>query len=139
LQTYDLVSDHTKDMKLQLQIYSRTLENNRYLVTASVTNRTEISSVASDRDKFALFQSEMVVTLQNADFIPYPRTHSGLEDVEEKSNLLIYRNSEVYGLGHNCSCDWVTKQGRIESVYSTFLPSFETKSMTPDIKDENGD
>ncbi|MBU8919091.1 helicase [Bacillus sp. FJAT-29953] len=139
LQTYDLVSDNTKDMKLQLQIYSRTLKNNGYLVTASVTNRTEISSVAADRDKYALFQSEMVVTLQNATFISYPRTHSGLEDVEEKSNLLIYRNSEVFGLGHNCSCDWNTKQGRVESVYSTFLPSFETKSMTPDIKDENGE
>lgn len=139
LQTYDLDSDTTKDMKLQLQIYSRNLENNRYLVTASLTNRTEISSVAADRDKFALFQSEMVVSLNNAAFIPYPRTHSGLEDVEEKSNLLIYRNSEVYGLGHGCSCDWVMKNGRVESVYSTFLPSFETKSMTPDIKDENGE
>jgi hypothetical protein len=139
LLTYDLITENTKDMKLQLQIFSRTLKNNSYLVTASLTNRTEVSSVASDRDKYALFQSEMVVTLNNASFVPYPRTHTGLEDSEEKSHLLLYRNSEVYGLGHGCSCDWVYNNGNVNSVFSTFLPRYETKSMTPDIRDDKGE
>lgn len=136
----DLESDQTKDMKLQLSIYSRKIKENSYLITASLTNKTIVSNKASDRDKYGLFQAEMKVSLKEAEFIPYPRTESGLEDVEEKSNLLLYRNSEIYGLGHNCSCDWeVVREKKVTRVYSTFLPRYETKSMTPDILDENGD
>lgn len=138
LLTYDLVCDNTKDMKLQLQIFSRNIEGNRYLITASLTNKTITSMKALDRDLYALFQSEMVVALKHAKFLSYPRTHTGLEDEEEKSHLLLYRNSEIYGLGHGCSCDWEVEHGEVKRVYSTFLPKYETKSITPDITDEDG-
>lgn len=135
----NLQSENTKDMDLQLSIFSRKIEEGFYLITASLTNRTKISTKAADRDKYALFQAEMSVSLEEAEFFPYPHKEMGIEDKEEKSNLLLYRKSEIYGLGHNCSCDWVVDQSeKVIKVFSTFLPRYETKSMTPNISDENG-
>ncbi|WP_078410108.1 helicase-related protein [Priestia abyssalis] len=132
-------AENINDMKLEIQILSRKLENGQFLITTSLTNRTEITSKTYDEmDKFALFQSEMEVELSKGRFLKYPRVQTGLEDDEEKSNQLLYKNAAIYGLGHNCSCDWNEEDYEIKSLKSTFLPTYETQSMTPDIKDENG-
>ena len=82
----NLQSENTKDMDLQLSIFSRKIEEGFYLITASLTNRTKISTKAADRDKYALFQAEMSVSLEEAEFFPYPHKEMGIEDKEEKSN-----------------------------------------------------
>lgn len=134
-----VVNDKINDMKLEIQILSRKLNDGYYLITASLTNRTEITSKTYDEmDKYALFQSEMEIELSKGMFLKYPRVQTGLEDDEEKSNQLLYKNAAIYGLGHNCSCDWKDENVGVKRIKSTFLPTYETQSMTPDIKDENG-
>ncbi|PFO75667.1 helicase [Bacillus cereus] len=133
-------AENINDMKLEIQILSRKFKDGQYLITASLTNRTEITSKTYDEmDKFALFQSEMEIELSHGELLKYPRIQTGLEDEEEKSNQLLYKNAAIYGLGHNCSCDWNEKNDVIKNLKSTFLPTYETQSMTPDIKDENGE
>ncbi len=142
-------STHTKTINvnglvLQLLLFSRKYEDNKFLITISLTNRTPVTSDSS-LDECCLFQSEISITLSNYNksnqFYPYPATISKIEsDEEESSNKLLYREAKTFALGHGCSANWFKdKEHRyIERISTTFLPEYEAISMTPDIRDEDG-
>jgi hypothetical protein len=141
-------STHTKTisvngLNLQLLLFSRKHENNRFLITISLTNRTTVTSDNS-LDECCLFQSEISITLSDYSknrFCSYPVTTGNIEsDEEENSNKLLYREAKTFALGHGCSANWFKdKEHRyIERISSTFLPEYEAISMTPDIIDSDG-
>jgi hypothetical protein len=131
-------------LKLQLTLLSRPFEDNKFLITVSVTNRTPVTDGIS-LDECCLFQSEISVTLSDYSkgrFYPYPSINysNNHNDAEESSNNLLYRNAKTFALGHGCSANWNKNKEEdfIEKVSSTFLPEYEAFSMTPDITDEQG-
>ena len=52
---------------------------------------------------------------------------------EEASTELLYRNEFVYAFGHGCSTHWEQNQERIQEISTTFMPEYESLSMTPNV------
>jgi hypothetical protein len=130
-------------LDIQADILSRPLQGNERLVTVSLINRSEIKRHIPS-DSLCLFQSYLEVQILSPDgrasILPYPEA-ADLEalDDEELSLALLYRKTKTYAVGHGCSADWSeAKSDKIDKVWSDFLPHFETRSMTPDIKREDG-
>ncbi|WP_237458422.1 helicase-related protein [Pontibacillus yanchengensis] len=114
--------------------------NNKYIITISVTNRTK------DNGKFnlqqlILFQSKVSIsTPDNYSFSFYPKDYQMKNDMsdEEASTELLYKNEYVYAFGHGCSTHWEQNQEVIQEISSTFMPEYESLSMTPNIYIKEG-
>ncbi|WP_431800042.1 helicase-related protein [Halobacillus andaensis] len=135
-----------KGLDLRLLIINRNMGDNRFLMTVSLTNETEVLK-NQPLDQYCLFQSQisiMVAPKSGALFLPYPTINPSTEsmylDEDKQSNDLLYREAKTFALGHGCSANWskVENSKQIDEIFSTFLPEYESMSMTPDIVDEEG-
>ncbi|MGG3641177.1 helicase-related protein [Bacillus gobiensis] len=129
-------------LNLDVKIISRSQEDGTRLITVSLTNRTD-GSGKDKLDSLCLFQSAFTVTIESPtdtpSIHPYPEGDyfENLDD-EEKSISLLYRNLKTYAIGHGCAADWgEVTEDKVFFVSTEFLPTFETRSMTPDIKRED--
>lgn len=125
-------------IKIQLRVRLRKI-NDVYVITASVTNRSELGSMR--KDQLILFQSELSISLSDQYvFCDYPKMYQmkDLMDEEEASTELLYRREGVYAFGHGCAAEWNQESERVQRIYTTFIPQYETISMTPDIETKDG-
>lgn len=126
-----------QDMKIQLNILSRR-QKDGYLITASIANKSKLDGTSQAKlDEKTLFQCEFTVYADIGEILPYPNISLHSQDQDELSNTLLYRNMNTYALGHGCSAKWETTD-IVKEVSTTFLPQYETESMTPDITDVLG-
>jgi len=130
-------------LTLEVRVISRHQKDGTRLLTVSLTNRTDGSNKGK-LDSVCFFQSEFSVSIENPleepCILPYPEgdLYENLDE-EEKSITLLYRNLKTYAIGHGCAADWgEVKDDKVFLVRSEFLPTYETKSMTPDIQREDG-
>ncbi|MBB6022164.1 hypothetical protein HNR77_003260 [Paenibacillus sp. JGP012] len=138
-------ADNTDGLNLQVQILSRPIEDGSRLITVSLVNRSEFGGNTSV-DSVSLFQSQFTADIfplnqadQSVGILPYPEAVEPTDaDEEEQSLALLYRSMKTYAVGHGCSADWDMTGDKVESVRTEFLPSYETKSMTPAIKRGDG-
>ncbi|WP_339323491.1 helicase-related protein [Paenibacillus sp. FSL W8-0194] len=134
---------NTDGLDIQTDILSRPLNGTERLVTVSLINRTEATRHIL-LDNICLFQAsfkvEIITPNHRPSILPYPEM-ADLDalDEEELSLALLYRRTKVFAVGHGCAADWseVTND-KVAFVQTSFLPFYETKSMTPDIKRDDG-
>ena len=125
------------DMKIELNILSRK-KGDTYLLTASITNKSELQGTSQSKlDEKTLFQCKLEVAVEQGEILPYPHIVLHKQDQDELSNSLLYRNMNTYALGHGCSAEW-SEGDIVKQLSTTFLPQYETESMTPDIEDTLG-
>ncbi len=118
------------------------------LLTVALVNRTPNDQSA---DRYGLFQATFEARIVSPSgswhILPYPRAaemgirdDTLVKDEEEASIALLYRNTATYAIGHGFAADWDhdPERNRAQSVSAVSLPVFETPSVTPDIKDEEG-
>ena len=69
------------------------------------------------------------------EFLKYPKYYErNLPlSLEEATDELLYRNKVNYAFGHGCSTNWEPNTN-VRQINTTFLPEYETTSMTPDIE-----
>src|SRR5699024_3880038 len=107
-----------------------------------VTLTVENISKKDDEEECILFQCNLEAKLNNGFyFIPYPKAsemEAKISD-EDKQFEMLYLSENNFAFGHNCSTKWETKATDIDSISTTFLPEYEIKTMTPDIKNGNGE
>lgn len=134
---------NTEGLDVQTDILSRPLKDTERLVTVSLINRTEAARHIL-LDSICLFQASFKVEIINPEhhpsILPYPEM-ADLDalDEEELSIALLYRKTKTYAVGHGCAADWSEViNDKVAFVQSSFIPSYETKSMTPDIKRDDG-
>lgn len=136
---------NTDGLNLHLQILSRPIQDGSRLVTVCLVNRSDCEGNTAI-DSVCFYQSQFTVNVfhpnklnETIGILPYPEVvDSMVTDEEEQSLALLYRSMKTYAIGHGCSADWDVSGDKVGSVRSEFLPSHETKSMTPDIKREDG-
>jgi hypothetical protein len=137
-------SENLNGLNLQVKIISRPQKDGTSLLTVCLINRTE--SLGNEKlDSLCLFQSAFNVFFKKDDkilssILPYPEGENfdSLDD-EEKSIALLYRNNKTFAIGHGCSADWgEVNENKVSMVKTEFIPTYETKSMTPDIRREDG-
>lgn len=134
LNLQNFIGEKINKVKAVLHIHSRKKENNLLLITVTVINKTEMPPQGK-LDEFAIFQSELKLSLEKNFFLNYPKIFQRNISLsaEEWNNELLYRKKENYAFGHGCSVTWNQKEKKIALLKSTYVPSYETESMTPDV------
>lgn len=134
---------NNEDLDIQTDILSRPFKDTERLVTISLINRTEVARHTSS-ESICLFQAAFKVQVVTPDqsplILPYPEMADlKVLDDEERSIALLYRKTKTFAVGHGCAADWSEViNDKVNTVQTSFLPSYETKSMTPDIKRDDG-
>jgi Distinct helicase family with a unique C-terminal domain including a metal-binding cysteine cluster len=121
------------NLNIYLQIRIRKIGQS-YIITASVTNRSDISL---RKELQILFQAELSVHVQvPGHFNFYPKQYQVKEFLteEEASTELLYRMEGIYAIGHGCAATWDQHSKEIREIKTTFMPEYESISMTPDIE-----
>ncbi len=144
LEPTNRTNEDAEELALGVEVFSRVFgEDGRHrLLTVCLVNRTPTGGVIDER---CLFQSGFTARVESADgearILPYPEGGTELMDDEEQSLAFLYRDAQTYGVGHGCAADWSKpspETGRTDWVAAESLPSFETPSITPEIRREDG-
>lgn len=126
-------------MALCVRVFSRRLADtsNDYLLTVVLRNHgSHVQDPAA-----TLYQAYFEVEVEGGNLLPYPETQRPFDqlDDDERSMLLLYRESRTWGIGHGCAASWTADPGGVPaSVVADVMPAVETPSMTPDISDRDG-
>jgi hypothetical protein len=147
-------SVNTEDLNLTLEVVARPHGKGQHLLTVSLINRTPVQDSELRKEEAAFFQTgfEVEITDRNgAPLIqPYPESQhrsggsgspAGKTERRERESLnLLYRHAKTYAVGHGCAADWekIEDSNRVPVVSAEALPVFEVRSITPDIRREDG-
>ncbi|PJK16182.1 helicase [Chryseomicrobium excrementi] len=136
LELLDSLNTPVPRLKLKFHIQCRRKEEYS-LFTVTVINVTP-TPVQFSKDEYSVFQSKIILQAQEGDFLNYPSaSERNLEMSDsEWNNELLFKNKFNYAFGHNCSVNWNYKSEKISEISTTFIPTYETESMTPDIEIE---
>lgn len=132
------LGEKVTDLSFECLIQCREIKNS-YLTTITLTNRSvSKKKKASLADNLIFFQAMMTVETDEAGkFLNYPKHYErNLPMSEEEANdELLYRNKINYAFGHACSTTWEDTE-EVRKISTTFLPTYETTSMTPNVEFE---
>ena len=132
-------------LNLEFMIRSRPFgpDSNLRLLTISLINRT-----AGGGDANSLFQTHFSVKATGIDdeglIRPYPKSGKSVDadvinDQEQESLDLLYRKAQTFAVGHGCAAEWESSiSGQATCVCTEMMPLYETRSITPDIRLEDG-
>lgn len=121
-------------LSIGLEIYCRPWGEGRVLATVTLVNRT---NAQPPRDARCLFQVEMALAIRgSARFDAYPARDASA-DPEVESFDLLYKDVPTYAVGHGCAADW-SGPDTDRRLYARSLPTYETPSITPDIRLADG-
>ena len=142
LRPTDVEAQGFGSLKIRVEAYSRPTQTpDQRLITVCLINRTTEGLGNNQR---SLFQASFDVVFEQDGacecIFPYPRAELTRPDEEEQSLDLLYRNFETYAIGHGCAADW-SKTGEARAanrIFAVALPSFETPSITPEIRHADG-
>ena len=117
---------------LQLYVYSRAPKNDRVAVSVALRN-TQAPPKGQLRDAYAWFQVGLEVESPEEAIVD--RSSYGVlsEDSDLRSAALLYRNAQVFAIGHGCAATWDrdTKNPTVGRVSSTFIPRQEVSRARP--------
>lgn len=130
------LDESVAEISLECLIQCREIKNS-YLTTITLTNRSlSKNQKASLADELIFFQAKLTVeTDEKGEFLNYPKHYErNLPMTEDEANdELLYRNKINYAFGHACSTSW-NESEKVRKISTTFLPTYETSSMTPDVE-----
>lgn len=122
-----------ESIKIQIQLLLREISN-RYIITVSATNR---SNEKENKQEHILYQSKLSISTPHGSyFSSYPRKYQLNKGWDEEAlvNELLYRNEKIYALGHGCSTDWSQDIDKVSKISTSFIPQYETHSVTPNVE-----
>lgn len=129
-------------LDLWFEIYSRPhgAEPDQRLITLCLVNRTNAPAVGN-LSEHCLFQTHFSAEIRSPDGLPCTLPYPGLraiEDEEEESLELLYRDSRTFATGHGCSADWRPSDDpeRAWAVSAECLPAVETPNITANVTED---
>ena len=131
-------------IKLRVEVFPRSIPDQPgiWLLTVVLRNVSEGDHPGQEAPRKAvLYQTYFEAVFRGGHLEKYPESQRpfGQLDSEEQSLTLLYRESATWGIGHGCAAGWDAEPGQSpEKLYAEVLPAVETPSMTPDIKDDQG-
>lgn len=127
-----LSEEGLKGLELYLQV---TPVAETVTVTAALVNRNVRGETAVDNEERSFFQVELAVrVVGNAKLVARPASGIDLDD-DSRSAALIYRNTQVFSVGHTCSATWEPLEGEVEWVRTTWIP----ECIVPAVSDRGDD
>lgn len=134
--TEQKLRENLEDLNIQIEMFSRPYKDTgKFLITVCLVNREQDPSSANTKSLFqAHFQVAAVSDKGDDLILPYPAVPAEKLDEEEQSLALLYRNNEVFAVGHGCAANWeVSSSNRAKLVSAECLPLVETPSITSDV------
>lgn len=133
LHIYDKARNKIEKIELKLHIQYRA-KKDYTLLTVTVLNVTE-PPARHNVNEFTVFQSHLNIAANPGSFLNYPKVFQRNLDLteDEWNNELLFKNKFNFAFGHGCSVTWDQYAGNISEINSTFIPRYETESMTPDV------
>lgn len=131
------VDSHSRELiakRLSLRVIARRVPSGARLVTITLYNETPGSSDRPVYAKDCFYQVGFEVTGPpgTLPFCELPRGHRPLDDPEEDSLELLYRNRRTFARGHGCAADWGTDHGgRTDRISTSFLPASNVPPLEP--------
>lgn len=134
LEIFNLADERISKIDMLLHIQWRS-KGKYLLVTATVLNKTKMPYKAK-LDEHTTFQSKIEIFSPENAFLNYPKAYERNLPLNEEdlNNELLFRKKANYAFGHGCSVAWDQYAQNISSIQTTFVPRYETESMTPDVK-----
>lgn len=117
---------------MKLHYFARRIKTHPDLIFCTVVLEN-VTPIGEETTRSA-FQAGFKVTVQEANFQPYPDQES-LDD-EGKAVAIQDREKYTYAIGHGTAANW-TGINLNGSISSDFFPTYETESITPDIEGLN--
>ena len=129
-------------LSLLIEIFPRKIKE-QWIITVVLRNTASITSNNSNEAQIlnTLFQTYFEVGIEGSEFSPYPEGVRPFDqfDADEKSLALLYHDASTWAIGHGCAAGWDANLAEVpKTIYADVLPAVELPSMTPDIKDEDG-
>ena len=129
-------------LTLQLDVFPRRLQHQDdvWLLTVVLRNTSQPTQ-GGDPKEAALYQTYFEIAAERGQLEKYPESQRPFDqlDAEEQSLSLLYRESATWGIGHGCAAGWDADPSQSPTVlYADVMPAVQTPSMTPDIKNANG-
>lgn len=125
--------------------YSRITSDQR-LITVTLLNCHNADE--GKIDEMCLFQSGIKIkgSSNNEWIASYPETEVNLKNSsdplsDENRNELLYRQQQVFAIGHGCAVDWKGQTPeKVSEVWTDVLPTYETSTTSADlfVINENG-
>ncbi|MDN4099957.1 hypothetical protein A9488_23075 [Bacillus cereus] len=139
LHIYDNTKNKIEKISLKLHIQYRA-KKEYVLLTVTILNTTE-PPARHNVNEYTIFQSHLNILSIPGSFLNYPKVFQRNLDLteDEWNSELLFRNKSNYAIGHGCSVTWDQYSKNISEINSTFIPRYETESMTPDVILTNGD
>ena len=120
-------------------------KNNKKLITASIINNAKCKKNKNKNNKLTPDQKDILSRVSLSvrgtehSIKPYPKVFRSTYDEEEAEQRILYRNENIFGIGHSCSVDWVSQDGFVaEEVNMNFLPKSITKGATSELDELKG-
>lgn len=134
LELKNLFGEKIAKITMEMHIQWR-LKGNYLLITATVLNKTKVP-IKSKLDEYTTFQSRIEILSPETAFLNYPKAYERNLPLNEEdlNNELLFRKKANYAFGHGCSVSWNQHAKAVDKIYSTFVPRYETESMTPDVR-----
>ena len=136
------VTNNIEGLDINIEVFPRPNQDRSSLITVCLINRSSDDTLGSDER--CLFQAYFKLTIQTPDgqphILPYPRPDFSDIDPEEQSLSLLFRHSRTFAVGHGCAADWIVDHEvwKASQVSGECLPTYETPSITADIKRKDG-
>jgi hypothetical protein len=138
----DVVMPEGSPVRLRIEVFPRRIQNQDsvWLLTVVLRNSSQPTQTSETREA-ALYQTYFEVLAEGGHLVKYPESQRLFAqlDPEEQSLSLLYRESSTWGIGHGCAAGWDAEPAQVPTLlYADVMPAVQTPSMTPDIKDADG-
>jgi len=119
-------------ISLALHHYCRRISSfpDLLFVTIVLQNTTE----SSEKITKSLYQSSLKITEVNAKIVPYPENIDLSKDDEYLSMAIQDRDQPTFAIGHGTATDWGTSDTAGRYLITTFFPTYQIPSITPNIE-----
>ena len=96
-------------------------KKNKKLVTISLINNskcvTKNNKKIKPKQEDILSRVSMKITASKYGIQPYPKVFRSTYDDEEAEQRILYKDENIYGVGHSCSVDWVELNQKTDREY----------------------
>lgn len=121
---------------LKLNIFNRStqedIKNNFLTVTFTLVNDIVVSTDHRVNTANVLFQNELKLNIDNPELVvPYREKISATDTLEEKELMLLYRNNQIYAIGHGISVTWELNNKRVKEIRTAIMPVYEMPQIAP--------
>lgn len=100
-------------------------------VTVSMINNKKSIDDLDQQCLLAYFQPSLEISSECSEFIDVRRNAHISTNPEIVELNMLYSRVQEYASGHGCAVSWSEQEGKINKLFSQFLPTFELKQMKP--------